>query len=242
MSNDPAYKNHAGDSNTGMDFLLSLIATALSGLILFAFLSFRLQGDLPETLLTLAGSLTVPDKNFFQVKNILGLNALFYVYLTLTIAGGLACLFKSLSQKKTRPGTWNSQILYNVGFAFVVLISGLQILAHTEQYKLYGHKSLEEKIAIRFKNSYQFARYCQRNFPGKHWGIPVTDLDTAQNEGMLTFAAVAYYLYPIDIRVDQDHTKDCLIIFAKDDPLSQVTDGYVAMPPFDKNSLIAIKQ
>ena len=119
MSNDPAYKNHAGDSNTGMDFLLSLIATALSGLILFAFLSFRLQGDLPETLLTLAGSLTVPDKNFFQVKNILGLNALFYVYLTLTIAGGLACLFKSLSQKKTRPGTWNSQILYNVGFAFV---------------------------------------------------------------------------------------------------------------------------
>lgn len=242
MPNDPAYKKYPGCSNAGMNCLLSLFATALSWLILVVFLSSRLRLNPGEAILTLSTSLSVPDKNVFQVKNILGLNALFYVYLAFILAAGLAYLLKSPGSSKDRPMSRDFQPLYSVGLIFALLISGLQILAHSEQYKLYRQKSLEEKIAIRFKNSYQFARYCQRNFPGKHWGIPITDMDTTQSHGMLTFAAIAYYLYPIDIRIDKGHPKDCLIIFAKDDPLTQVADGYVAMPPFDKKSLIAIKQ
>jgi len=93
-----------------------------------------------------------------------------------------------------------------------------------------------------FKNAYNFAQYCRQHLPGKHWGKVITDKKLQETQAMLTYAAVRYYLYPIDVSVDRNHPKDCLVIFLKKNPLSVIPKGFKMMDSFDKMSLIAIKE
>jgi hypothetical protein len=137
-----------------------------------------------------------------------------------------------------------SQPIDGVAFALFFLLIGLQTLSHSfafsQEYRLFVPKTTEERINLFFDNSYRFAQYCHLHLPGKHWGQVVTDLDITKPQEMITFFAVAYYLYPIDIRIDRHHPKDCLVIFSKKDPLVGIPDNYQVAGNFDEHSLLAI--
>ncbi|VAX35160.1 hypothetical protein MNBD_UNCLBAC01-1820 [hydrothermal vent metagenome] len=184
-------------------------------------------------------SFYIPEKNLFKVGEIANWNVygLFYcVFFGFLI---VACILKFFLKKFRF-----QQYVFFVCCFFLFLTVGVQTIHRhkifKEDYKKFHGKTLQEKISVRFENTYRFAQYCRTNLPGKHWGDPVTDMDIQKN--MLTFFSIAYYLYPLDIRIGKEHSKDSLVIFLKEDPLKAVPAGFKAFEPFDSTSLLAVKE
>ncbi|MFA5088835.1 MAG: hypothetical protein WC552_07360, partial [Candidatus Omnitrophota bacterium] len=60
--------------------------------------------------------------------------------------------------------------------------------------------------------------------------------------GMFYQRALAYYLYPIDIRVHREEVPDCVIVFEKENPLNSIPEGFKLLKQFDGFSLLAVRE
>lgn len=93
-----------------------------------------------------------------------------------------------------------------------------------------------------FTNADDIAQLCKNVLPGKHNAYFKTDIDLSTDPGMLFHRALAYYLYPIDIRNTRKDTKDSLIVFQKHNPKSELTDDWQLLTIIDNKSLLAIRK
>lgn len=93
-----------------------------------------------------------------------------------------------------------------------------------------------------FTDAAQIAQLYKKNLPGKHNAYFKTDLNMSADPGMLFHRALAYYLYPIDIRNTRNDSKDSLIVFQKNDPMSELTDDWQLLAIIDDKSLVAIRK
>ena len=118
-----------------------------------------------------------------------------------------------------------------------------QVRYFAEELSKFSGKSLDEKMAYNFAKSYGFARYCRELLPGRHHCGVISDIDKQPQKNLITYLAVRYYVYPLDIVTPTDPAdQDCQIVFLKQDPREAVPPGYAIKPPFDSRSLIAVRE
>lgn len=107
--------------------------------------------------------------------------------------------------------------------------------------QFYG-RPVEDRCRYLYGHIYLYARACRQVLPGKHTAELVTDMDMSRDPGMFSHRALAYFLYPIDIRGIRGEPPDCLVIFRKQDARSHVPPGYEVVLPYDGQSLLAVKK
>lgn len=70
-----------------------------------------------------------------------------------------------------------------------------------------------------------------------------TDIDLSPGKYYLTYLAVRYYAYPLDIIARaEDPQNDCTIVFLKDHPYDDIPANFEVAAPYDNRSLIAFKK
>ena len=117
-----------------------------------------------------------------------------------------------------------------------------QIKYFVFEHKHYAAKPIDEKYYGILKTVHDYAVFCRRNLPGKHSAQFISDLDVSKDPGMSTHRAVAYYLYPIDIRNIRQEPKDSLVVFKKNNPVQSVPDDFRVIGMFGETNLLAVKQ
>ena len=195
-------------------------------------------------------SFYIPGHNTCQAGTIGNLNVYIYVYVLIvftSLGGYFSCRLIHRRLKASKHLSMRGSFLLTSCIIFF-LISTFQCLAQTKLiiqkfYDLAAASSAKERLPLRLKQPYQFAISCQKLFPGVHRGDLITDMDLTKDPGMFIHRALAYYLYPIDIRsVYPNRPKDCVIIFLKKNPEAQVPADFEILFRFDDSSLLAVKK
>ena len=226
------------------EYIIPFLSFILILLLSLLIASLASHTNFTTVLSEFTSNLYFPEKNLFKIKKIAGVNT--YIYFYIGYAGSLVGTYL-LNILITKKSSLYSRLsfLRTASVLFIVALC-LQIVSHFSYFKkeisTFHNAPIQKKIVTRFENSYNFAQYCKTYLSGKHYGEPITDSDIASTKGMLTFFGVAYYLYPIDIRIDRTRPKDCLVIFLKKKPLDIIPDNFAAMDKYDHSSLIAIKR
>lgn len=225
--------------------VISLFLAVLFFIVLFASASLKDHVTFRQSLGTFAQQFYLPQKNGIFVGTFLGHNVLLYFYglFGLLTLAALVVLFWERGRIERERLKALILVAAVITFLSLGIFQGVHhVKTFAGEFKKFHGTTQEQRIASYFKNSYAYARYCQKHVPGKHWGRVVTGTNIKEAEAMLTFFAVAYYLYPIDIRIDVQHPPDCLVIFLKKNPLESVPADYRAFEPYDERSLIAIRK
>jgi len=188
-----------------------------------------------------------PNKNTIEVQTGSGINTLAVYYWALLFSAVGTFLIKAASRKSIF--IWEF-FLHRFKIQTMLILTALvvsQTTGHVQYFRdeigKYYHKSIQQKIGYNFDKSYAFAQYCKRNLPGKHFCQPITGMDLDPQKNLLTYLAVRYYLYPLDIVTNPDYSQaDCKIIFLDNNPKAHVSPPFRECPAFDAQSLIAIKE
>lgn len=211
-----------------------LILSAITGTPIILFLT-----DLWQTQI-------LPNKNTLELQTKSGLNPSLIAYIGIVLSFLLLSVLKITVPQRlfNKPFAAHGQIQI---LLFLILIVFSQTISHIRyfqgQIQKFSNKSLSEKISNNFEKSYAFAQYCKRHLPGKHACRVETEIDRNPQGNLLTYLAIRYYLYPLNIVTPSAPSDvDCLIIVLKKDPLSFVPAGFQPCPLFDPKSLIAVKK
>ncbi|MCA9402227.1 MAG: hypothetical protein KC897_00470 [Candidatus Omnitrophica bacterium] len=207
-----------------------------------------LAGISPVVLISdIFGTVFTPDKNSGAMETISGANFLLPYYLMLLYAllgtAGITLSGKipAFSRQRLRSHAVIQTVLVLGALLFSQTVSQVRYFA--EELSKFSGKSLDEKMAYNFAKSYGFARYCRELLPGRHHCGVISDIDKQPQKNLITYLAVRYYVYPLDIVTPTDPAdQDCQIVFLKQDPREAVPPGYAIKPPFDSRSLIAVRE
>lgn len=185
----------------------------------------------------------LPDKNTVVLKLSSKTNPLIIYYIAIAISTCFFFIIKKLFHIKK---SFFIQIRTLILIFITVLIcfqTANHIIYFRQLLNIFANKSIQQKISNNFEKSYAFAQYCKSHLQGSHHCKPITDINLKAQKNMLTYLAVRYYLYPLDIVTHNTYPDfDCAIIFVKNNPESHIPDSFTARPSFDAKSLIAIKE
>lgn len=186
-----------------------------------------------------------PDKNSIKLLSHAQISPLIVQYLGLLFSFIIVLILQQVRPDMQRQRSLGLSFRPQV-FLFLTFFIASQSISHIRysisQVRTYHNKTTAEKISHNYQKSYEFAEYCKRYLPGKHACRLVTDLDTSPQGNLITYLAIRYYLYPLDIVTQHaDGAEDCVVVVLKDNPAMHVPSSYSAQPAYDAKSLIAIK-
>ena len=133
------------------------------------------------------------------------------------------------------------RVLLTVFIIVIILQTMNQMRYFLVTFDTYNGKDVEARYLGPFKKVYDFAQFCKIRLPGQHNAELITDLDTSQDPGMFLHRALAYYLYPIDIRDIRERDKELLIAFEKKNVIHNVPQGYHLIGAWDNDNIVAIR-
>lgn len=223
------------------------IVVFLWSICLFIWISFSAGVTVQSLFKELITSLYNPSNNVCIIKDIAGVHSYFYIYITMICSIASIYLLKLISPLIKRKLKSKSVIIPVTSIAIILTIS-LQTISHVdyfaEEIHFYSNKTLEEKYMdiYPFVSPFQYADNTNKYLTGKHHAQLITDLDMTKDPGMLIYRALAYFLYPIDIRVDLESPKDCLIVFHKKDAIKSVPEDYEILARVGEKYLLAKKK
>src|SRR3989338_155818 len=209
-----------------------------------------LHTSLPDLLKQMKNETYFPHYNGFYAGKIAGDNILelyYHFLLTFLVVTLFVHGILSIKNKWKLPAS-PLYIVTVVGLAGLFLMTGLQQVRRREAWDkeafLFEDKTVEQKNLLVFGQLYAFSRICQQALPGRHQAELITDLDLRKEPFMFAHRILAYYLYPkLSIRFQNNHPKDCLILFYKTNPLSAIPADYrILMATEDQNYILAIRK
>ncbi len=223
---------------------LSVIVIVFSGILLL--FTFALsQQTTPITLLSrLTSILYIPTHNICYLGRLGGLHAYSYFYfliwLSIVIIRFVRIKFHLQSIPFYRFVVVTTFLVYFLLMAFQTVN---QLKNFIQEWDVFHERSKEERKLIIFGDIYTFAKYCQKLLPGYHRSELITDLDTSRDPGMYMHRALAYHLYPIDIRsVHADEPMDSVVIYHKKGARDFVPDGFAIKGIFNEYNILAVKK
>lgn len=220
------------------------LSSYVAALVLLKYLShtplYSLLGDFWNTSF-------IPDKNTAVLESASGINFLYLYYLSFLIVITIGVVL-TLMRIKPFIG-WGRFVRYLQTQTLIVLTILIiaQTISHTRYFlsdlDKFFNKSMQQKLSYNFAKSYAFAQYCKMHLPGKHYCGIRTDIDIQPQMNLITYLAVRYYVYPLDVLTPGDETeKDCMIVFLKENPGDNIPAQFSVKPAFDTRSLIAIRK
>jgi len=182
--------------------------------------------------------------NHCQYGQIYGVNILGYVY------GGIFVFSFSVAFWKSRRGGMFKKsvggMLHVMTLGMVLVICFFQVKFQIRQfayeYKYFKGSDVMGKYQEIYKDSFGFARYCQANILGHKKALIKSDLDLEKGEGFFRKTELAYFLYPIDILGKYYDDPEVIIVYRKKNPWRALPAGFVAFPPYDRESLVAVRE
>lgn len=189
-----------------------------------------------------------PNYDYLSANFIYGNNMMTLIYLLILIFLPLFIIFDSLKTKIHKNASlW--KIMKQKGiktiYFLLILMTFLQIKDQINYsfneysfYKDLPHASRYYEINASAAN---LAKQCRVHLPGKLNSSFKTDLDLNADPGMFFQRALAYYLYPIDIKDIRQEPKDSLIVI-KTNPQSELSNDWQLLATINDQTLIAIRK
>ena len=186
-----------------------------------------------------------PDPNIFNPGLINGINIMVLFYAAIVCAMVLWLLFKTVLRKHK-----HSPSLYSVLFSLCATMfflhtawQGVGTCRYLQDiFCAFASKTPEQKYSLFAREEYLFAQLCHRLLPGPHSAQFVFGQDVSRDPGMIKRNALAYFLYPIDIRDIRSEEKDSLIIYKHQDARALVPPNYTIIGLYNEDSVIAVKR
>lgn len=184
--------------------------------------------------------------NFARPPIVFGGNALsiFYIAWIIFVIIMIVRYQFSRRNKKARVSVYHAVIFAWVVFFVVTTILSLisQAIFFRNHYQIFSQKTLSEKQEYIFENLYRFPQMISRDFPGHYRAEWITDIDTTKEPGMFAHRAVAYFLYPIDIRgIRSPEPFEARIMMDKENAEDFLRDGFVIDFRYSDSFVIAFK-
>ena len=183
--------------------------------------------------------------NFFMPGYIDEVNINLYFYELIFMSTLIVIVWQRLKIQPLRRLNHLKTLLVVSSVVYMIMI-GWQVINQVDHLKkiqyAFAGRTLDQRLEILFGNTYLYARDVKKLIPGKHTGELITSLDVAQDPGMFIHRALAYHLYPVDIRGIRGEAPDCLIVFMKDRAIESVPADYRIVRIFDDQNLLAVKK
>ena len=212
----------------------------------FVFFSFALiykldPAALGEKLLTVFYR---PHYNNCTFGNIEGANVTPYIYCIIVISTiSIHCFRAKIF--KPQPPAGLMHILKQVTFATFCIILALQITGQVKhlafEHKNYAIRPADERYPGSLRTLYDCGTFFRKILPGKHSAKFISDMDISREPGMFMHRAIAYYLYPIDIRNIRQEPDDSLVIINKNNPAQSIPDNFRILGTVNQKHFLAIK-
>ena len=187
----------------------------------------------------------IPHHNVCIVGKYANINSYFYIYAIL-ILSVMSIYLLRLIRPSLRNGLKSEPVLLKTTLLIVILTIGLQTLNQVNYFvseiRTFSGKPLEQRYGFLLQVPFLYAQEAHEHLPSRHYSELITDLDMTKDPGMLIHRALAYFLYPIDIRVDLESPKDCLIVFHKKDAIKSVPEDYEILARVGEKYLLAKKK
>lgn len=177
----------------------------------------------------------------------LGFNFLFLFY----ASWGMFVIAMWVQSRFLRKKEKRLQLIYDaVIFAGVVFFTAATAASLISQarffirrYSIFSHKTLSEKQEYLFDDLYRFPYRIRQDFPGRYRAELITDIDMTQDPGMFMNRALAYFLYPIDIRgIRFPEPVQALIMVQKMNAEDFIPDGFSIAAQYSDEYFIAFKE
>jgi hypothetical protein len=237
----PLQENTAGHNSSIIPYALIIL---FWGITLFYFIALQQNRDIRTLAVQYLNAFYIPHHNSCLSGNIGRFNINLYFYLVIFFSILTFVLFRKSfwkSHPHLKPADGIQRIIIIVFGGMMIFQTMNQTQYFTAEFKTYYGKPLEARLLGPLKETYDFARYCKKLLPGAHNAELITSLDTSKDPGMFTHRALAYYLYPIDIRGIHQGEKNVLIGFKKKGILNHIPKGYQLISSTDESNIIAVK-
>lgn len=233
------------ESSSKKIYVLSVVVIIFYFIFILIRTAFFLHFPLIQIIEKFSYNFYFPHTNFFLPGYVGGVNINHYFYelvfmstlLVIALQRMLVRAIDRLSHLKT---------LVVVSTIVYVFMTGWQAINQVEHLRkiqeVFAGKTLDQRLEIMFGHTYRYARDVKEWVPGKHTGELITSLDISQDPGMFMYRALAYHLYPVDIRGIRGEPADCLIVFMKDHAVESVPPDYRILHVFDDQNLLAVKR
>jgi hypothetical protein len=188
-----------------------------------------------------------PHPNSFFNLSIGGINGLSLFYLIFMLSW-ITSVILQLGVFKIRSSKIIIQITLSILFMVYVAFTVLQSLSLCNfirkcDFDFHGPFNSQPYAKIpAYREPYQFAKTCQERLPGVHKAKFITDMDLMNSEQASIHRALAYFLYPIDIREVQPGPYDCLVIYHKRNPERFIERGFKSLLKLNDSDILAIKE
>ena len=188
------------------------------------------------------------EPNLCRYRDIAGQNFIVYCYLFVVLCSLVvyAILLLRIRQESRRPVPAFLIIMRRVAFGTLGLITFVQFKTQMVQFHFehnnFSGKSLTEKHAAIFPETYEFAEYCQTHFPGRVEARFVSDHDIKKADGLYSYTEIAYFLYPLDIKKHENPDPEAIVIFDKGNPRQSVPSGFRSFSLYNEKSLLAVHE
>ncbi len=210
---------------------------------LFIAISLHSHIDIQSLIVKFFNGFYIPHHNFCLPGKIAGWNLLVCVYILILLSAATFVILKMIFRKSSNDFQL-APTIKNLMHAFLILVILFQTMNQARyfiaMYQGYHGKTIEERRSPLLREISLFAQYCQERLPGQHNARFLSDLDLSNDPGMFIHRALAYYLYPIDIRDIRKGDKDSLIIH-KANAVQHIPEGYTLIEQINEYNAIAIK-
>lgn len=212
--------------------------------VLFLAISHRSHVGTQDLIAQFLNGFYIPHYNFYPVGKIAGWNIMLCVYILIFLSAATFVILKIIFWK-SRDDFQLAPTIKHLMFLFLVLVIAFQTMSQARYFMAifgkYQGKKIEDRRQPLLREISRFAQYCQEKLPGRHNAQFLSDLDLSNDPGMFIHRALAYYLYPIDIRDIREGPKDSLIIFHKKEAVQHIPEGYKLLGQINEYNAVAIK-
>ena len=223
-------------------FFLGLSLLVILGVLFFVFFPFIWNPSSP--LVSFIDTFYTMTPNQCWYGRIKGINLLGYAY------GSIIVFSFSWAFLESRKRVAFKSSLYRVfpvaTWAMILLITFFQLKFQVRQfayeYKYFQGPDPAGKYKEIYKDTFGFAQYCRVHVVDKSRAVIKSDLDLNRGEGFFLKTELAYFLYPINILGRDDPSPDIIIVYKRKNPQSVIPAGFTALPPYDQDSLIAVRK
>lgn len=226
------------------EIIICLIAVLISYLTVFFLVSVEINEPVLSIILTAMFLPYVPISDSMIAAQTIGffslnlylflifLLSLFFVKIFKKILGAFNLESRSFSGFKT-PVTV-SLVLFFFALTSTIISTSMDGLIITARFT---GKSVQERTAASMGLPYYLASFCRLNFPGKHKGELISDLNFSHDPAMSFHRRLAYFIYPIDIRGITNRPADCRLISFKHNPQGFIPEKHTGMYRFDEQNI-----
>jgi len=220
------------------------LAILLSCAYLYSLPHFAFPANLSDHTAKIINMYYDPNHNTFGIPEIAGIkiNLAIFIFILIAVLGErfLKILFaKNNGGHNITPGQWG---LTAACYTVIFLIT-LQTISQTGSIRaekiIFHGMTLEQKRDFIFAlDSYQYTKIVKESLHGRHKALLITD---SNKELLIDYYLIKYFLYPNIQMVDSNQSADTLLIFNKDDPVSEVPENFQIIGKRNSRNIIAIK-